>query len=448
MNTVPHVLESSARSAMSIAEPLAKRAQAPLGAACTRAPVVRNHMSLLTELGKVVGARFYRHGAPSGAGHYRHAVPSGAGRGKRDALSGAFWALPLVMLVSLGVGCLAGCGHKAETRSALPSNLPAVAVRTQTVESKQWPSTEEVVATVRARLRATLEAKVSGRIAEMPVVLGEQVKAGQLLARLDAAEIKARLDQAQASLQQADREWKRVSALFSQQAITRSELDTAESHQLVAKAAVAEAEAMMGYVEVRAPFDGVVARKWADVGDLASPGKPLLDLEDPTALQLEADVPEAIVSRIQLGAPMALSVDTLPTKLSGIVSEVAPAADPLSRTFRVKLDLPAEFTQSATANTQPAARTTPSVLRSGRFARLLVPVGESTSLRVPATAVVQRGQMELVFVVKDQRAQLHLVKTGRRVGQDTEILSGLDAGDAVVVSGAAQLLDGQPVEAK
>jgi membrane fusion protein, multidrug efflux system len=369
-------------------------------------------------------------------------------RGVNEKRSGGtrdWQAWPLLLL---GMALFAGCGHKSEPRSSFAPNLPTVAVHTQTVESKQWPSTEEVVGTVRAKLRATLEAKVSGRIAEMPVVLGQQVKGGQLLARLDAAEVKARLDQAQANLQQAEREWKRVSALFGQQAITRSELDAAESHHLVAKAGVAEAEAMMTYAEVHAPFDGVVTRKWADVGDLASPGKPLVDLEDPSALQLEADVPEAIVSHVQLGAQMALRVDTLPTNLSGTVSELAPAADPLSRTFRVKLDLPAVPTQPVASDTRHSTLDTPHFLRSGQFARLLVPVGESASLRVPAAAVVQRGQMELVFVVKDQRAQLHLVKTGRHIGPDAEILSGLDAGDAVVVSGATQLLDGQSVEAK
>ena len=129
-----------------------------------------------------------------------------------------------------------------------------------------------MVGTVRAKLRATLEAKLSGRIDKMPVLLGQTVKAGQLVAHLDAAEIKARLEQAEAGLQQAERDWKRTSALFDQQAATRSDYDAAESRYQVAKAALAEAQAMMGYVEVLAPFDGVVTKKWADAGDLAAPG--------------------------------------------------------------------------------------------------------------------------------------------------------------------------------
>jgi len=301
----------------------------------------------------------------------------------------------------------------------------------QTVESKSRAVTEDVVGTVRAKLHATLEAKLSGRIDKLPVVLGQRVKAGELVTRLDAAEINARLEQAEASLEQAERDWKRVSALFEQQAVTRAEYDAAQSRDRVAKGAAAEAKAMMSYVELVAPFDGVVTKKWVDVGDLAAPGKPLISIEDPSALQLEADVPQAIASHIQRDARLAARVDGVSGELTGTVSEIAPAADSASRTFRIKVDLSA----------QPG-------LSSGQFARLLVPVGENNSLRVPITAVVPRGQLEIVFVVENQHAQLHLVKTGKRVGDELEILSGLHAGDAVVTDGAAQLTDGQPVVAK
>ncbi len=327
---------------------------------------------------------------------------------------------------------VAGCGHKQpEAGAAATRGLPAVPVHVQTAESKKQTATEEVVGTVRAKLRATLEAKVSGRIEKLPLVLGQSVRAGDLIARLDAPEIQARLEQAQAGLDQADRDWKRISSLLQQQAVTRADYDAADARYRLAKAAVAEAQAMLGYVEVRAPFDGVVMKKWAEVGDLAAPGKPLVGIEDTSALQVEADVPEAIASRIRRDARLGIRVDSLTNELLGVVAEIAPAADPLNRTLRVKLDLPES----------PG-------LMPGQFARLVVPVGESSSLRVPASAVVQRGQLEIAFVAANQRAQLHLVKTGKRLGDEVEILSGLDAGDAVIVDGAAQLVDGQPVEVK
>ena len=117
--------------------------------------------------------------------------------------------------------------------------------------------------------------------------------------------------------------------------------------------------------------------------------------------------------------------------IEGAFAGSAPAADPASRTFNVKLDLPAD-----------------AGLRAGQFARLTVSVGDSRALRAPASAVTQRGQMELIFVVAEHGAQLRLVKTGKRIGDEVEIFSGLSAGEHVVVEGASQLRDGQPVEVK
>ncbi len=328
----------------------------------------------------------------------------------------------------LSAGLLAGCGKRHQVHDGAPANLTPLPVRTKTVEAKNFPVLEEVVATVRAKLRATVEAKTSGRIVELPVVLGQTVKTGQLLARLDAPEIKARLAQAEASLQQAERDWKRISSLFEQQAATRADYDGAEARYQVAKAGVAEARALLDYIEVKVPFDGVVTRKDADVGDLAAPGKPLVGLEDPSRLQLESDVPEAIAAKIQTGARMAVRLGQGADELTATVAEIAPLADPVSRTFRVKLDLPHH-----------------DGLMSGQFARLVVPVGQAASMRVAASAVVQRGQMEIVFVVENQHARLHLVKTGHQLKDETEIISGLDSGDAVVVENANQLIDGQPV---
>ena len=108
----------------------------------------------------------------------------------------------------------------------------------------------------------------------------------------------------------------------------------------MANGAVVEAETLLSYTKVTAPFAGVITRKHADVGDLATPGKPLLDMEDSRALRLEADVPEAIVGKLALGDKLPVRVSALEKELEGVISEIAPAADSGSRTFLVKLDLP------------------------------------------------------------------------------------------------------------
>src|SRR5262245_44388882 len=171
-----------------------------------------------------------------------------------------------LLLLATGMVLLAGCGKAHQGHTAAQRELPTAQVLTQTVEAKPLARVEDVVGTVRARLRATIEAKTSGRITDLPVVLGQKVKAGELLARLDAPEIKARLDQAEATLQQAERDSKRLSSLLNQQAVSRADSEAADSRYLVAKGVVAEVRAMMGYVEIHAPFDGVVTKKWVEDG--------------------------------------------------------------------------------------------------------------------------------------------------------------------------------------
>lgn len=324
---------------------------------------------------------------------------------------------------------LAGC-HRAG-KPAAPETLPTASVRVGKIDMATRTATEEVVGTVRPKLKATVEAKLSGRIEQLAVVAGQTVKAGDLLAQLEAREVQARLEQAQAVRDQARQELKRFEGLLRDNAVTRQEFEAVEARFKVAQASVTEAETVLGYARVTAPFGGVITRKLADLGDLAAPGKPLFELEDPAALRIEADVPEAIASRVKPGAKLAVTLAALGRELEGVVSEVETVTDPVSRTLRVKLDLPP----------------TPGLM-SGQFGRVAVPVGDSAILRVPATAIANRGQLELVFVVTNSVARMRLVKTGKVSVGGVELVSGLDAGETVVTEGVAGLLDGQPVSVK
>jgi RND family efflux transporter MFP subunit len=299
----------------------------------------------------------------------------------------------------------------------------------QRIEARPHTASEEVVGTVRAKRRAVLEAKISGRIASMTAVPGQTVRRGALLARIEAREVQARLDQALAVRQQAEDDLRRAARLLEQRILPQSDFDAARSRARVAEAAVAEAETLLGYTRIEAPFDGTVTRKHADLGDLAAPGKPLLEMEEGRALRLEADVPEAMVGALSLGDVLPVRVDALPAGLRGVIAEISPAGDPGSRTFLVKLDLPPD----------PA-------LRAGQFGRVSLPAGESTALRVPVSAVVRRGQMEMVFVAEDGKARLRIVRTGRRFGDQVELVAGMEGGETVVVENASALVDGQPLQ--
>lgn len=336
---------------------------------------------------------------------------------------------PLFSVVVCGlVAFSTGCGNKHGSPAPTGERLPPAVVRVQKIEAVKQPVVEAVVGTVQPKLQAVVEAKVSGRITRLPATVGQSVKRGEVLVELATQEIQARLAQARAALRQAELELNRTANLRKQNAATQAELDAAQTHYHVAEAAAAEAEALSGYGTITAPFDGVVARKLADEGDLAMPGKPLLELESRAGLQLVADVPSLLADRVLPGAKLTVCVDAVAGTLAGTVVEVAPAADPASRTVQVKVDLPA----------------TPG-LRSGQFGRLAVPVSETTSLIVPPPALVRRGQLEILFVAAEGKAQMRLVRTGKETAQGIEILSGLAAGEAVVVEGAATLREGQPL---
>ena len=188
---------------------------------------------------------------------------------------------------------------------------------------------------------------------------------------------------------------------------------------------------MLGHTRVVAPFAGVITRKLADVGDLAIPGRPLIEIEDPSRLRIEADVPEALIDKVQLGMKLPVRIGSLPGQIEGIVGEIAPVAEAVSRTYVVKLDLPS--TQG---------------LRAGQFGRVSIPTGDAAGLHVPATALVQRGQLEYVFVAEAGRAQLRLIRSGRRPNGMVEVISGLSAGEKVVAPIPVDLLDGQPLEVR
>lgn len=337
--------------------------------------------------------------------------------------------VPCLAAVALGLWLGGGCKPAAEPRAEVP--LPKATVHLVTVESHGLTATEEVVGTVRAELRAAVEAKMTGRIEALLVVPGQSVKRGDTLATLDAREGQARLESAQAVRDQATRDQGRIRKLVTDGAATASELDAIQSRVRVAAAAVSEAETLLAHARVEAPFDGVITRKLADVGDLATPGRPLVEIEDPSRLRFEADVPEALLDRLQIGQKLSVRTGSPGGPVECPITEIAPVAESASRTYLVKLSL-----------------TTAPGLRAGQFGRVAVPTGDAAVAHVPATAVLQRGQLKYVFVAENNRAQLRLIRTGKRWGTDWEVVAGLNPGERIVSVDPGQLQDGQPLEVK
>lgn len=332
-------------------------------------------------------------------------------------------SLPLLMM--FGLALAAGCARKNPTATA-PDAAP-IAVQTALASGESTPAIIEMPATVRPTERAVISARVSGTIASLPWGLGQEVKAGELLVTLAVPETEARVRQAQAQLAEAGRAAERERTLVAKGVNPPDTLRDAEDRLRFAQAALAEAEAMLAHASIRAPFAGVVTEKHVLPGDLATPGLPLLVLESTARLRAEGTVPEQAAATLRIGDPLPVVVSDGATPIAGRIEELSAAADAVSRSVLVKLALPA------------------GTARSGQFARLQVTTGATESVWADTSAVTRFGQMERVFVVEDGRAVLRLVKTGRATGNRTDILSGLHAGERVVLAPPAALRDGQPV---
>jgi RND family efflux transporter MFP subunit len=339
-----------------------------------------------------------------------------------------------VLLAALAgsAAALGGCWSPPVPPQAGP--LPTRAVRVERARADPRSGGEEVVGTVRARNSAAISTTVLGRVRALPVTLGRRVRAGDVLVRIAAEEISAKLEQTEALFARAKVDFDRAEGLLARDAIPRAQYDAAAAGLRIASAQRAEAAAMADHTVLRAPFAGVVSAKLTDVGDTAMPGQTLLVLDDPGALRLEATVPELAARALRAGQSVPVRLDGPDRDLTGTVAEISPVADPTSHTVLAKIDLPAD-----------------AALHPGLLGRLLLPApaAQAAAVVVPSSTVVRRGQLEEVFVVAGGRARLRLVRTGR-VTQDgtTQILSGLSGGEAVVASDLTELVDGQPVEAR
>ena len=333
-----------------------------------------------------------------------------------------------IVLTGLLAALVAGCGKHEEDEASSTKAPPVPVVASDVAVLPLWDE-EEVVGNVEAAQRAVLSAKVTGVIDSLKVAPGARVARGEVLATIDAREIRARLDSAVAAQDQAKKDFARVERLLQSGSSTRQEFDAATTRLRTADAVLVEARTMLQYTELTAPFDGVITRKLIEVGDLATPGKPLLEMENSSLLRFECEIPEALIDRVQMGADLPVAVDAAGVTLTGKVSEIAPSASAGSRTFLVKLDLP------------PAEK-----LRAGQFGRVSVQVRERPAVLVAEGAVVRRGQIESVFVIEEGVARLRLVKTGRRHNGQVEIISGLAGGERVASKDAHLLNDGALVE--
>jgi membrane fusion protein, multidrug efflux system len=361
----------------------------------------------------------------------------------------------LVLVAGLS-GWLSGCSHENHSEPAAPETVSNVSVIV--AQKTTLPDWLEAVGSVQAAQTTQLSSQMMGNILEIRAREGDRVQSGQVLAVIDDTQLRSGVDQATAALAAAEKEVSaadsdfalaqatltRYQQLYERKSVSPQEFDeikaryqSAEARrdmtrarQAQANAALAQARAALDYTRIRAPFAGAVTERKADRGTLTSPGMPIFTIEDTRSYRLETQVDESVIRLVHLGQATPVTIDSLgDIQLVGKVLQIVPAADPASHSFLVKIELPAD------------AR-----LRSGLFGRAHFPRGGRAAILIPQTSVVERGQLQGVYVLDaNQVAALRYITLGKSAGETVEVLSGLQDRDKIVAAPGDRELAGKRI---
>lgn len=305
--------------------------------------------------------------------------------------------------------------------------LAATAVPTVSVAYEVAPRERVWDGRVEAVNQATVSAQTSGRIAALPFDVNDFVEAGAVIMRFTDTEQRAALTRAEAVLEesqaryvQAQQEYERVSNMFENETVSQARFDQAKANRDAAQArlnsargGVATAQEQLEYTVVRAPYSGIVAERHVELGELVSPGQPLITGLSLQSLRVNVDVPQSMFRAVHtIGKAFVYIGDE---RIEGEDLTFFPVADTAANTFRVRVDLP---DGSAT-------------LYPGMFVKVGFVVGETQRLLIPSAAVVRRSELSAVYVVTGDRVALRQVRLGRRYGDSIEVLAGLVEGEAV-----------------
>ncbi len=387
----------------------------------------------------------------------------------------------LTMIAVLAVSC----GKKQDAAAEKPPVVTGA--RVEKVAVSQVEEVYEATGTVKSKTVTMLSSKVMGTVTAIRAREGDRVRAGQGLIEVDNRDAAAQLQKAQAGLREAQEglneveqsisaaqsaknaaeanrrlaasTYNRYQSLIERKSVSPQEFDEVKAkHQIAeaeadradkmlqmmgakksqmqaridqAKAGISSAQVFAGYARIVTPTGGIVTSRSVEVGSTAMPGQQLMIIEDDSRYRFEAAVEESQLGKIRLGGPVKVRIDAVGTgPLQGTVSEIVPAADPASRSFTVKIDLPAR-----------------QALRSGLYGVAGFGMGQKNAMTVPQQAIVQRGQLTGVYVVDNNKiARLRLIRTGKSFGDRIEILSGLNDGESIVVEGAGKVNDGNRLQ--
>jgi len=365
-------------------------------------------------------------------------TPRRSGRRLAVAVSGA---LILLLLILWQSGAFR-TGRVEPGTTAMPPQAPARGT-VHKVTTVQVPLVYKAVGTVRSRDQIEVSPRIVARIVDVKVRSGDAVKKDDVLITMDSADLEAAVAQARARVQAAEETSRSAGAGIegAQAAHDLARTEEARARELLAqksaaaelarlrqteRAALAEVaavqqvlkqtEAGLSYATIRSPMDGLVAERFVDPGDLASPGNILLRVFDPTRLMLEVPVREALISVVKIDARVPVLLPALGKSVETEVREIVPSVDPASRTFLVKLCMGEDRE-----------------VVPGTFGTLSLVIGSEEALLVPAAAVRRAGQLESVQIVSDERVTRRFVRTAPESKDMLRVLSGLQAGEEILL---------------
>jgi RND family efflux transporter MFP subunit len=302
------------------------------------------------------------------------------------------------------------------------------------------------IGTVVSDQRVEVTSKLSGYIRKIDVKEGDRVNKGQLLVKIDSTEISSSINQAKAAVTSAEAVYRnaeidkdRYEKIFKRGSISDNEMrkinlkyETAAENLKQANAAYSAALSFCDYAEIKSPVDGVVVAKSKQIGDLAVPGVPIVTLEAKKGFMIETYAAESRIASIKAGDKVQVAIDGISEPLFGGVRSVVTAADPVTRSYQVKVTLP------ETEGLMP-----------GMFGRVSFQTGMSSSLIIPRGALVERGGLRGVFVVdSQQRARFRWLRIGREWPERVEVDAGLDQNEYFVAAAGSTLRDGDKIRGK
>jgi RND family efflux transporter MFP subunit len=336
----------------------------------------------------------------------------------------------LVVAVIGSVGAVSLGFGMSSKEHPVRSKEPPVSVSVVTVEPGKIEASVSAAGVLASRNTSILSSKIMGKVVELTVSEGDRVSRGTMLMKIESGEIAAQVYQAQAAYDNAKVHYERIKTLFDQQASTQQEMDQATLGFESAKAGLNAAKAMESYTTIQAPISGQIVEKRINLGEMAMPGQPVLKIEDNRALRLEATLNEQDIRVVHPGQSVLVRIDALPDReIKGRVALVVPAADVRTHSFIVKIDIPADKS-----------------LVTGLYGKAFFSTGTRDAILVPRSSIVQMGGLTGVYIVSPEgKALFQMIQTGDVKGDRIEAVTGLKAGDRVVVSSQGERIDGRTV---